>query len=117
MSVLEKFSRVVERAVDAGEWGEVSVRAERDGYVTVRWLCGEKRTFAAADLEGMIEDLELLRQYPDVWFMSTDHHGRGFAARVVDDVLYADTAPRQHEGGSCVHWKSLRKALRKAKGD
>lgn len=117
MSVLEKSSRIVERAIDAGKWGEVGVRAERDGYIIVRWLCGDAREFTVEDLEGVMTDIELLRQYPDVWFATTDSHGRRFAARVVDGVLYADSAPRPGEGGSCVSWKALRKALRKAKGE
>lgn len=116
MSLLKK-TRVVERAVDAGEHGEVGIRVARAGDITISWMCGDIRTFTAEDLTGIIDDVDLLSQYPDVWFVTTDRDGRNVAARVVDGKLYADTAPHESEGGRYVPWAPLRKAMRKAIGD
>lgn len=114
MSLLEAKTRVVERAVPASDWGEVGVRAESGDQIVVKWLCGETRTFDREQLRGIIDDLELLQQYPDVWFEGRDAYGSRFAARVLDGRFYADSVPRQTDGGSCVPWKALRKALVKA---
>lgn len=107
-------TRVVERAVDAGEHGEVGVRREKNDDIVVRWLCGDKRVFNATDAEQAVDDLELLEAFPDVWLELMDSNNSAFVARIVDGELYADAVLRAEPEQRRVPWKALRKAVRKA---
>ena len=107
------MSRVVERAIDTHDGREVGVRADLYDLVTVRWVCGDKRSFRKGDeLAGVISSLEALADQPDVWLDLRDHNNNRFVAQIVDGELYAGDSPGT-DGGS-VSWKALKKALRKA---
>lgn len=102
------MSRCVERVIDTAH-GTVGVRDEGIA-LTVKWFCGETRNFDAGDLERLIEDLELLADYPDVWFNARDTSGRRFYAQLDDgDLFVNDHAVK----ANCVPWKSLKKTLAK----
>lgn len=102
------MSRCVERVIDTTA-GIVGVRAEGMS-LTVRWFCGEMRAFNAADLERLIEDIELLAGYPDVWLHACDTSGRRFYAQLEDGELFVNDHAMKVNS---VPWKSLKKTLAK----
>lgn len=103
------MSRCIERVIDVDGDQSIGVRAEDYG-VTVTWFCGDKRRFSEDDLHQIIEDLELLSEFPDVWLDARDSDGSRFMAQVIDGELYANDHAAQ---GSCVPWKELKKTARK----
>lgn len=113
MSVLERTkSRVVERAIPAGESGEVGVRVERGGNIVIKWVCGDSRTFTSDELGAAIDDVEILAEhFPDVWYEGRDTRGSRFYAQLADGELYANTGPDRQS--SHVSWAELKRALRK----
>lgn len=106
--------RVVERAIITGdESGQVGVRRELFGTnVTVKWFCGDSRTFTPAEIKSIVRCLDVLGEYPDVWFAHTDSRGERFVARIHDGMLHASVLP---EGdGAGIDWVEMKKALAKA---
>lgn len=106
--------RIVERAV-AGDNGEIGVRRAIFGKeVTVRWFCGETRTFTQQRLRTMIELVDVFAEdHPDVWLESCDTYGERFAVNVVNGQLHGNIGPN-NDAANSVPWKSFRKALKKA---
>lgn len=106
--------RIVERAIAADDdSGQVGVRTEFFGHdVIVRWFCGDTRTFTPAEVEHTVRCLDVLEEFPDVWFDHCDSRGVRFVARVVDGNLYANTGP---SGDTvCIDWQEMKTVLAKA---
>lgn len=105
--------RVVERAVITEDDRRVGIRRELFGTnVTVKWFCGDARTFTPAEIESIVRCLDVLGEYPDVWFAHEDSRGGQFVARVHDGMLHASVRPE--EDGAGIDWVEMKKALAKA---
>jgi len=109
--------RVVEEVV-SGPDGEVGVRRETSGNVTVAWTCGDSAEFTPEQVREAIMYIEQFGVY-DVWVSLRNNVGKAqFVARITGglpngnlvvggDIVDAETG---------VPWEHLKAALEEALG-
>lgn len=105
------MSPVVTRQLAVEVEGGRSVGVARDHErVVVSWFCGDRRSFTGDDLREAVRNVERLIAHPDVWVELSDSNGQTFYATVVDEELFANTAPA---GGESIPWGELKTALKR----
>lgn len=91
------------------ENGDVNV-THSGGYVTIKWYCGESRTFTPTALKGALSHVKELNDYADAEMRIFDVYGKSIDVRLdFDEVLFVEG-----DGGRGVDFRELKNAVKAA---
>lgn len=95
--------------------GQFTASSESHSLIQVQWLCGDRRSFSPELIAEIIDCIDRVTAFPDVWFQGKDLYSDPFVACVRDGRLHVErrvTEATEHSDG--VDWEAAKKALKAA---